>query len=487
MRSLDEAINAGQSGADGGRWVIRGGRLLSADAEPVVVDLVIDGERVAAVEPAGTADAGPVFDAAGLDIAPGAIDLHVHLRDPGQTHKETVETGTAAAAAGGTTLVCDMPSTQPQVTTVDRYVAKRDAWTGRAAVDYALWAGGTDPDQLRGMAAAGAVGVKIYMATSPGFDQLYSPDDTAVRRVLRVSAELGWAVSVHAGDQAASDAHRAELIRAGRRTPADVLAVTRGPGNLAGLRSVLTAATDLRQPVHLAHLSAYGTAALDEFVRARAEFPRLTAESCFPALSEEEDLPRLGVYALPTVFSAAARDRFVDAIADGTIDAIATDHAPHTRDEKDPGRHDAWAAPPGYPALETSLPLAYDALLAGRLDPRRFVDALAGAPARILGLARKGRIAPGCDADLVLLDPAGSWRVDESTMHSLVGWSPLHGRELRGRLVATYLRGRSIARGGDIMYPGGGQFVRRSTGRAVAAGGPGSTEKVPGAAERRSS
>jgi dihydroorotase (multifunctional complex type) len=448
--------------------VLRGGRLLRAEADPEVVDLVIDGERVAAVEPVGTADAGPVLDAAGLDVLPGAIDLHVHLRDPGQTHKETVETGTAAAAAGGTTLVCDMPSTQPQVTTVDRYLDKRRSWAGRAAVDFALWAGGTDPDRLRGMAAAGAIGVKIYMATAPGFEELYSPDDATVRRVLRTSAEIGWAVAVHAGDQASSDAHRAALIAAGRTDPAAVLEVTRGPGNLAGLRAVLAAAGELGTPVHLAHLSAYGTAALDEFRRARAGHPGLTAETCVPALSEEEDLVRQGVYALPTVFSADARRRWLAALADGGIDAIATDHAPHTRAEKERGRDDAWQAPPGYPALETSLPLAYDALLAGWLGPRRLVDAVAGAPARILGLHHKGRLAPGCDADLVLFDPAGSWRVDQAGMHSKVGWSPLHGRTLRGRLVATYLRGRPVAHGREILGGGGGRFVGRPAGGAGA-------------------
>jgi dihydroorotase len=470
MRSFDEAISAGHRFDPDETWVIRGGRLLRADAAPATVDLVIRGERVVAVEPAGTADAGPVLDAGGLDVAPGAIDLHVHLRDPGQTHKETVETGTAAAAAGGTTLVCDMPSTQPQVTTAERYTEKRASWTGRSTVDFALWAGGTDPARLRAMGAAGAIGVKIYMATSPGFEELYSPDDAAVRRVLRVSAELGWAVSVHAGDQAASDAHRDALVRAGRTDPAAVLEVTRGPGNVAGLRAVLAAATDLRQRVHFAHLSAYGTAALDAFLAARAAHPGLTAESCFPALSEEEDLPRLGVYALPTVFSAAARERFLGALADGVIDAIATDHAPHTRAEKDAGRHDAWAAPAGYPALETSLPLAYDALLAGRLPPRRFADALAAAPARILGLPDRGRLAPGCYADLVLLDPGGTWRVDESTMHSRVGWSPLHGRTLRGRLVATYVRGRPVARGREILDAGKGRFVARpGTGAAAQA------------------
>ncbi|TBL33589.1 hypothetical protein EYA84_17150 [Verrucosispora sp. SN26_14.1] len=461
MTSFGDAINAGHRGEVRELTVLRGGRLLTADATPTVVDLVVAGERVRAVEPVGTVDAGTIVDVDGLDVLPGAIDLHVHLRDPGQTHKETVETGTAAAAAGGTTLVCDMPSTQPQVTSVARYREKITSWSGRATVDFALWAGGTDPAALAAMADAGAIGVKIYMATAPGFEELYSADAAAVARVLEVSGRLGWAVAVHVGDQQASDAHRDRLIAAGRRDPAAVLEVTRGPGNLSGLRTVLDLATATGQRVHLAHLSAYGLDALDLFARARAGHPGLTAETCFPALSEEEDLVTQGVYVLPTVFSATARRRWLSALADGVVDAVATDHAPHTRAEKDRGRDDAWAASPGYPALETSLPLAYAAMLDGDLTPQRLVDAVAGAPARILGLPHKGRLTPGSDADLVLFDPAGSWRVDQATMRSKVGWSPLHGRTLRGRLHATWLRGRPIVHDGEILEPGGGHFVRR--------------------------
>jgi len=224
---------------------------------------------------------------------------------------------------------------------------------------------------------------------------------------------------------------------------------------------VLELATRLRVPTHLAHLSAYGERALDLYLAARAQHPGVTAETCFPGLSEEADLPRLGVYALPTVFDAGLRRRLLELLDAGDLAAIATDHAPHTRVEKDRGRDDAWQAPPGYPALATSLPLAYDALLRGQLAPHRFVDVLATGPARILGLSHKGRLAAGTDADLVLLDPAGSWTVDESVLPSQVGWSPYHGRTLRGRVVATYLRGHPVAVLGEIVHPGGGRFVGR--------------------------
>lgn len=456
-----EVIRAGAPVPADRPWTLRGGRLLTADAPPRVVDLVLDGGRIAGIHPAGTSRRGPVLDADGLDVAPGGIDLHVHLRDPGQTHKETVATGTAAAAAGGITLVCDMPSTQPQVVTAEVYESKRRSWAGRAAVDYAFWAGGTDPGALHEMSRLGAIGVKIYMATSPGFEQLYAPDRDTVRRVLETSARIGWASAVHVGDQAAADAHRQVLIRAGRRDPYAVLEVYRGAGNLAGLRTVLDLAAQLRVPTHLAHLSAYGPAALETYLAARRRTSWLTAEICFPALSEEEDLPRLGVYALPTVASAEVRARLLAALAAGDLDAIATDHAPHTRAEKDRGRDDAWQAPPGYPALETSLPLAYQALLRGELGPQRFVDAVSTAPARILGLPHKGRIVAGADADLVLLDPSAGWTVDQSRLHSRVGWSPFHGRTLRGQVVATYLRGHPVAHLGEIVHPGRGRFVGR--------------------------
>lgn len=457
-----ETINVGTPAPATGPWVIRGGRLLTAEAPPRVVDLVVEHGRVAAVLPPGTAEvAGPVLVADGLDIAPGGVDLHVHLRDPGQTHKETVETGTACAAAGGVTLVCDMPSTQPQVVSAARYRDKQRHWAGRAAVDYALWAGGTDPAELRAMATLGAIGVKIYMATAPGFEQLYSPDAATVRRVLTTSRELGWATSVHVGDQPRNDALQAELIRAGRRDPAAVLEVYRGPGNLGGLRTVLELAAELAVPTHLAHLSAYGPEALATYLAARPGIPGLTAEVCVPALSEEEDLPRLGVYALPTVADREFRRQIMAALERGEITAIATDHAPHTRAEKDRGREDAWQASPGYPALETSLPLAYDAVLRGELSPQRFVAATATAPARIVGVPGKGHLSPGADADLLLFDPAEDWTVDQSALHSLVGWSPFHGRTLRGRLVATYLRGHLIAHRGEIVQSGLGRFTGR--------------------------
>ncbi|WP_196073289.1 dihydroorotase [Nakamurella alba] len=433
-----------------------------------MVDVVIVDGRIAAMGAAGTLDAGRIVEVPGLDLLPGAIDLHVHLRDPGQTHKETVETGTAAAAAGGTTLVCDMPSTAPQVTTAARFAHKLAGWQGRAFVDHALWAGGRDPMELRGMAALGAVGVKIYMATSPGFDELFSPDVDAVAGVLEVSAEIGWATVIHVGDQAASDAHREQLIGAGRRDPRAVLEVGRGPGNLGALDRVLDIAVATGTPLHLAHLSAYGDRALDLFAAAKPSAPFLTAESCVPALDEGADLDRLGMMVMPTVFTGDSRDRWFAALQDGTVDAIATDHAPHTRVEKAAGIEDAWAVPGGYPALETSLPLAYDAHLTGRLSAQRLVALTATTPARILGLHHKGRITVGADADLVLADPSASWTVDESRLHSLVGWSPFHGRTLRGRLLATLLGGTVVARCGDIIGPARGRFVRGRNGEGSA-------------------
>jgi dihydroorotase-like cyclic amidohydrolase len=355
-----------------------------------------------------------------------------------------------------------MPSTRPPVVSAAALRAKAELVAPSAWVDFALWAGGTDVAQFEAMARAGAAGLKVYMVTSPGFERLYTPDDATLRRVLAAAAALGWTVAVHAGDHAAMERERAALRAAGRRDARAVIELQYGQASIDGLRRVLRAAADLGVRLHVAHLSVFGTRALDEVLAHRARGFAATAETCVPALGLD-DLDRLGVYALPTAFDDATRERYWTALAAGEVDAIATDHAPHTRADKEPGTHDAFAAPPGYPALQLSVPLAFDAVLAGRLPLARMVDATATRPAAILGLPRKGRIAPGYDADLILLDPDAAWVVDERALHSKVGWSPFHGRRLRGRIDRTYLRGRLVAAEGAVVGEPAGRLVQAPT------------------------
>ncbi|MCP9980127.1 amidohydrolase [Actinomadura madurae] len=340
--------------------VIRGGRAVLAGRGVAEVDLGVTDGRIVELADPGRLTAHETVDARGLLVLPGAIDMHVHFRQPGFEHKEDFAHGTAAAACGGVTTVCDMPNTDPPVVDVDRFITKRNLVQDQAHVDFALWAGGTDLDQLPRMEAAGAIGLKVYMnrsyrADDPYSDQLAIRDLDALRDVLVSSTRLGWPVSVHACDHATEAGVRAGL-RARSRTDARLVCrAYRGEGALGGLRQVITLLRETGAAGHIAHVSLAPIEALDLIGAARGEGVRITCECGPPALHEDE-LEHLGVHGVPFAFPPAEAETYWAAIADGRVDCVATDHAPHSRADKEAGRDDVWRAPPGYPGVETSLP-----------------------------------------------------------------------------------------------------------------------------------
>jgi dihydroorotase (multifunctional complex type) len=415
-----------------------------------LADVGIRGGRIAAVGDAGTLNAESLVDARGRLVLPGVVDIHVHFREPGLTHKEDFNSGSAAAACGGVTYVCDMPNTEPPVIDTVAFVQKAALAAGRMWVDYGLWAGGTRIEEFAGMAAAGAAGLKVYMvagANDP--DPLYVGDDSSLLATLQESARVGWPVSVHVGDELLLRAERRALVEAGAHDPRAYLQLSRGESSRAGLRKVLEFSRTAGAGLNIAHVSVFGPAALEVIKDFRRRGGQVKVESPLPALGEEE-LDRLGIYALPYALPAEELEYFWEAIRSGTIDFIATDHAPHTREEKEPGRIDIWSAPPGFPAVETSLALAIDAVLTQKLSLSRLTQAMAEAPAAWLGL-KKGAVAVGFDADLVLVNPDGENVLSGSRLHSKVGWTPFEGRRLRGSIESTYVRGKLIAHGGEIV------------------------------------
>jgi dihydroorotase len=264
---------------------------------------------------------------------------------------------------------------------------------------------------------------------------------------------------VHVADHEREASARAELSAMGSTDARLVVRSYRSDGVLAGLARVLAAARATATPVHIAHASLAPTTAIDLIAEARRDGIRVTAECGPPALHEDE-LDHLGVYGVPFAFPPGEVEFYWAALADGRIDLVATDHAPHTRADKDLGRENVWDAPPGYPGVETSLPLMVDAVLGGRLDWARLVQLTSAAPARLCGLERKGAIRPGMDADLVVIDPGGSSVVEVDRLHSRAGWSPFEGRRLAGRITATYLRGRLVAADSDLVAPeAAGRFL----------------------------
>lgn len=440
----------------GGTAVLPGG--------PVAADVLVADGVISVVGEPGTLIAAEVVDVRGRLLLPGAIDVHVHFRQPGFEHKEDFATGSSAAACGGVTTVCDMPNTHPPVTTAERFRAKRDLVTGSSHVDFGLWAGGTDLHELEQMAALGAIGVKVYMnrshrADDPYADELSMPDDDTLRALFRACAGWELPVAVHVADHEQEMLVRARLRVTSTSDARLVCRSYRGDGVLDGLERVLAAAAGTGCRVHIAHASLAPVAAIERIDAARRSGARVTAECGPPALLEDE-LDRLGVLGVPFAFTADEAAFYWAALADGRIDLVATDHAPHTLQDKAIGEQDVWDAPPGYPGVETSLPLMVDAVQAGRLTWSRLVELTSAAPARLCGLTGKGVIAPGADADLVVVDPAATTTVDAARLHSKAGWSPFDGRRLAGAVVATYLRGREVARDGDLA-PGSpsGRFL----------------------------
>jgi dihydroorotase (multifunctional complex type) len=409
--------------------------------------------RIAAVTPQ-LLEAREEVDAAGLLVMPGMVDAHVHFMDPGDATREDVPTGTAAAARAGITTVIEHTHAAPVISAQDLR-AKADHLRERSRVDFAL-AAHAWPDRLgevEGVWRAGATFVKAFTCTThglPGFDA------AALNHLFRCAAACGAVCLVHAEDESLTAAAEAEL-RAEGRTDGGVVPLWRGrDAELTALIVTALAARLSRARVVAAHVS-HGDA-----VRAASG---LVIETCpqYLTLTESEVLER-GPF---RKFTPPARARSSDdlaqmwrALADRSIDYVASDHAPSTREQKLAGT--IWDVHFGLPGVDTTLSVLLDGAHAGKISYERVAEAYSETPARNYGLwPAKGRLEPGADADLVLVDPEERWTVRDGDVISRAGWSPFSGRTLTGRAQRTYLRGMLIADGGRIVeQPGAGRFLR---------------------------
>ena len=428
--------------------------MLLTNAELVdghTVDCRIDGEQIAAVDAA--LDPAPnesVIDAAGNLLLPGAIDAHVHFREPGYPHKETWTTGTRSAAAGGVTTVIDMPNTSPPTTTGESFDAKATA-AGQACTDYGINGGVTgdwEPDSLfdRPLCALG----EVFLADSTG-DMGVAPDDFADAVDRAVDEEV--TVTVHAEDETRFDAaaRDGDAGGPGRAANADLWSTYR---TAAAEAAAIDYATDVGQEtgadIHIAHTST--PEGIDAAVDGGA-----TCEVCPHHLYlSRDDLDELGTHGRmnPPLRSDNRRQAVFERVADGTVDIVATDHAPHTREEKNAG---LWDAPSGVPGVETMLPLLLESARQGEFTYERVVDLVAHNPAEIFDLESKGQIAPGYDADLVLVDPDDPRAIRGDDTHSKCEWTPFAGRQgvfpeltmVRGQIAYERTPAGGRGRGGD--------------------------------------
>ena len=442
--------------------------------------LVEDGRIIevtaAGGEPAEAAEES--VDLAGLLVLPGVIDGHVHFDDPGFTHRENFESGTRAAAAGGVTCVVDMPCTSlPPVTSGHNLQTKLTVIRTKAHVDFMLWGGISDnalaePEWQRNLAEiveGGVASIKVYMLS--GMDTFRDLSPAQLGLALAEAACHGVPVGVHAEDRELVRELTARIQGEGRDQPLDYAASRPAAAEVSAVRTMADLCRRTGCRVHVVHLAS--GEALDVVTAARHEDVPISAETC-PHFLEftEEDLERQGALlkTAPVVKSAADRERLWEGLASGELEFVATDHAAgQWPQEKHTGS--IWTDYGGVPGVELSLPYLYsEGVRRGRISLERLTEITAAAPARFFGLeGRKGRIAPGHDADLAAIADDETWTVRSAGLHNLNRYTPLDGYELTGRVRQVYVRGEPVYRllsDGRESFgrPGFGRYVHRAPG-----------------------
>jgi allantoinase len=439
--------------------LVRGGDLATPDGV-VRCDIgVLDGS-VAALEPELAGTTAAEIDAGGLLVAPGVVDAHVHLNDPGRADWEGFATGTAALAAGGTTCAVDMPlNASPPTIDGASWEAKARAARGVARVDIALW-GGLVPgpvDRLDELAAHGVVGFKAFMSDS-GIADFAAVDDATLHAGMARAATLGLPVAVHAESQELTARLTAEARAAGRGRVADYLASRPIEAETEAISRAIAIARDTGCALHVVHVSS--AAGVSLITRARARGYDVTCETCpHYLLLDTDDAQTLGAVAkcAPPLREAGEVAALWERLRGGEIDWLASDHSPAPPELKE--SEDFFAVWGGISGAQTLL----SALLDTPLSAADRTRLLAAAPARRLGLApAKGALAVGADADLVLIDPGEQWTLTREQLLDRHKLSPLTGRRFRGRPRRTLLRGQTIAIDGRVTGEPIGRIVRRA-------------------------
>jgi len=418
--------------------LIKGGHVIDPVAHvDADLDVLLRDGRVAEIAPHNKLRGGAdeKFDARGLVVAPGFIDLHVHLREPGQTHKETIETGTAAAAAGGFTSVCCMPNTSPVADSPDWIAWMQHPDRGASVNVFPIAAAtigseGSTLTDFRSLRRSGAVAV-----TDDGKPIL---KDDLMRDALQLGAQLDLPVIQHAEDTRLTE--RCSMHEGPTSFRLGLRGIT-ADSEAGVVDRDVHLAQNLKARLHVAHIST--AAALKPVRRGKRAHAHVTCEVTphhFTLIDENVGEYDTNFKMNPPLRSVSDREAIVAALADGTIDAIATDHAPHAPHEK---QVEFERAPFGVTGLETALAIAITQLYRNqRLPLVRIVDLLASGPARVLDLKARGSLSVGNHADVTIFDPKKRWTFDASKSLSKSHNTPFDGWQLTGRVVATIVGGR---------------------------------------------
>jgi len=442
--------------------VITGGVVVS-DRSASVASIAIDGGVIVAVgDERVMPPARERLDARGLHLLPGAIDAHVHFREPGYTHKEDWQTGTAAAAMGGVTTVFEMPNTNPPTGTPEALALKLEA-AEKAHVDYGIYGllAEDNLEHLEALISGGVAAFKCFMGNT--FGNLPSPSTGAMLEGFEIIAPHGMRISLHAETASIMARRQARLEAAGRHAPLDHLASRPAVVAVEAVSRAAVLAEWTGARIHVLHISSG-----DELVPLRAAKDRgvdVTGETCpHYLLLDERAYATHGslIRVNPPVREHHHQQALWRGLADGTIDMIATDHAPHAATEQRVA--EIWKADCGFAGVETQMPLMLTQVAAGRLSITDYVRLSAVAPARAFGLyPRKGALVPGADADIAVVDLRREWVIEGAKTASRGFLTPFEGMPVVGMPIHTLVRGAFVMRDRSLVEAsrGHGRSVRR--------------------------
>jgi len=430
--------------------LVRGGILVNHCGR-VQADIGIVGSKISGIGDLSASSTDRIVEAAGLHVLPGVIDSQVHFREPGLEHKEDLEAGSRGAVKGGVTTVFEMPNTKPETVTAaaleDKVARARD----RMFCDFAFYVGGTE-DNAQDLAVLerlpGCCGVKVFMGSSTG--SLLVPGDDGVEDILRA---ISRRAAFHSEDEFRLRERRPMAEDGKVETHPiwrDAEAALQSTQRLVGL------ARKTGKRIHVLHVS---TAAEMAYLADFKDFVTVEVTPQHLTLAAPDCYARLGTKAQmnPPIRDNEHRLRLWQGVAEGVVDVLGSDHAPHTEEEK-ARRYPA--SPAGMPGVQTLVPVMLDHVNAGRLTLERFVDLTSHGPNRVFGIAGKGRLAVGYDADLTIVDLGAQREITNTWMETKSGWTPFDGYKVTGWPKGTMVRGRMVMWEDEILAPAHGAPVR---------------------------
>ena len=438
--------------------IVSGGKVVGPTGIHELDIGIKDGKFYALTTPGTQLEAARTIDAKGRHVLPGCVDAHVHTRDPGQTHKEDFGTLSRAAAAGGvTTIMCLPPIIAPPINTVDMLMPVLEDWPKKSVVDFTVqpMASPDNMEEIPRLLDAGAVAMDFV-----------GPDSTGpmLMEIMKVVHESGGLSSLSGGDGGYAQFMRERLQQAGRKDISDWISIYPAIFEAVGVSRVLLLTEGTPYRFHFSMTTTRGAVDLIRQAKQAGRETVSAATSPKYLLLTEEDHLRMGPLStmVPRFKTKDDNEAVWEGILDGTIDMIATDHAPHAREEKEAGLEDIWKAPTGVSEVELSLPLMLTQVNRNRLSLPKLVALMAEVPAKEYGIyPQKGVIQVGSDADLAIVDMDRKKSIDDAQLVTAPKHSAFHGYAMQGLPVMTMLRGEVVMEEGRIVgSPARGTLVR---------------------------